>query len=161
MARERTVETKLRLRIKAVGGACAKHVGGERGDPDRICSFPNGYHCLAETKWAEDEKPEDHQLRRHGYWRKRGMDVWVIGCDRHISQLIDLAVLHPSRLSERGGAVFSGPLASHVGGGPWPGENGDEPFGPGHAQIGRIELVPRAGARAEAGRGRGLVRGEG
>ncbi len=75
MARERTVETNLRLRIKAVGGACAKHVGGERGDPDRICSFPNGYRCLAETKWLEDVKPEDHQLRRHGYWRARGMDV--------------------------------------------------------------------------------------
>ncbi len=150
MARERTVETKLRLRIKAVGGACAKHVGGERGDPDRICSFPNGYHCLAETKWAEDEKPEAHQLRRHGYWRARGMDVWVIGCDRHITQLIDFALVQPPRLSVGSCDVSGGAPACHVGGGPWAGENGDEPFGPGHAEINWVQFLSSARAGTEA-----------
>ena len=57
MAREAPVESWLRSRIEDVGGACEKHVGGMRGDPDRVCSFPNGYHCLAETKWLEDVKP--------------------------------------------------------------------------------------------------------
>ena len=131
MAREATVENRLKDRIEEIGGACEKHVGGKRGDPDRICSFPNGYHCLAETKWLEDVKPEEHQLRRHGFWRKRGMDVWVIGCDRHITQLLNFTHLQPPRLSVGGWFVPGGTSACHVGGGPWVGENRDEPFGPG------------------------------
>jgi hypothetical protein len=140
MARERIVERRLKRRIESVGGACEKHVGAMRGDPDRLCSFPNGYHCLVETKWAEGEKPEDHQLRRHGFWRLRGMDVWVIGCDRHIKQLIDLASVHPTRLSVTGCAVLSGPATFHVGGGPWPGRNRHLPFGPGYASSYRFEF---------------------
>src|SRR5271165_7220155 len=120
------VETPLARAIEAVGGACEKHKTTVRGDPDRLCSFPNGYHCLAETKWAEDAKPEDHQLRRHGFWRARGMDVWVIGCDRHITQLIDFAYLQPPRLSVGGEPFLGGPPTRHVGGGPWPGKNGDK-----------------------------------
>ena|ERR1700722_10280472 len=160
MAREKTVESRLNDRIKEVGGACEKHVGGMRGDPDRICSFPNGYHCLAETKWLEDVKPEEHQLRRHGFWRERGMDVWVIGCDRHIAQLIDFAVIQPPRLSVRSGDVLGEPCPSHVGGGPWPGKNRDEPFGPGHAEISRFKFLPSAGACPEKSSRRRLVRGE-
>src|ERR1700677_2014041 len=161
MARERTVETKLRLRIEDLGGACEKHVGAMHGDPDRLCSFPNGYHCLAETHWLEDIKPRAHQLRRHGYWRKRGLDVWVIGCDRHISQLVDLAFLYSERLPVGGIYLPSGPSPSHVGGGPWAGKDRDEPFGPGYAQTRGLVVLPGAGARTEACRGRGLVRGEG
>jgi hypothetical protein len=80
MARERTIERKLKKRIEDVGGACAKFNGAVRGEPDRICSFPNKYHCLVETKWATHISPEPHQLRRHAWWRERGMDVWVV-CD--------------------------------------------------------------------------------
>ncbi len=160
MARERTIERRLKQRIEDHGGACEKHVGAMRGDPDRLCSFPNGYHCLAETKWEEGVKPEDHQLRRHGFWRRRGLDVWVIGCNEHIEQLIDFASLQPPRLSVRSWLVFGGPYKGDVGGGPWPGKNGDEPFGPGHAQISGFKLLPGAGARTEARRGRRMGRGE-
>lgn len=146
------METLLAKRIEAIGGACEKHITTVRGDPDRLCSFPNGYHCLAETKWSEDAKPEDHQLRRHGFWRARGLDVWVIGCDRHIAQLIDFAVIQSARLSVRSGDVLGEPCPSYVGSGPWIGENGDEPFGPGYAQISRFKFLPGAGARTKARR---------
>lgn len=154
------MENPLAQRIEAIGGACEKHKTTVRGDPDRLCSFPNGYHCLAETKWAPDVKPEDHQLRRHGFWRARGMDVWVIGCDRHIEQLIDFAGLQSTRISVGSGAIPGGPPPLHVGGGPWPGENGNKPFGPGHAQIDRIELFPGARACAKESSRRRLVWGE-
>ena len=160
MAREAPVESRLRRRIEDVGGACEKHVGGMRGDPDRVCSFPNGYHCLAETKWLEDVKPEEHQLRRHGFWRARGMDVWVIGCDRHISQLVDFAGLQPPRISVGSGAIPGGPPPLHVGGGPWPGKDGDQPHGPGYAKISGVVVFSSTHTRAQARRRRGLVRGE-
>jgi hypothetical protein len=64
--------------MEAIGGACEKHVNsGHRGDPDRLLSFPDRYHCMVETKWADDVEPEEHQLRRHKWWRERGMDVFV------------------------------------------------------------------------------------
>jgi len=157
MVREATVENRLKDQIEAIGGACEKHVGGMRGDPDRLCSFPNGYHCLAETKWLEDVKPEEHQLRRHGFWRKRGMDVWVIGCDRHIEQLIDFAGIQPPRISVGSGAIPGGPPPLHVGGGPWPGKDRDEPFGPGHAEVSRLELFPGARSCAKESSRRRLV----
>ncbi len=157
MAREKTVENKLKSRIEEIGGACEKHITTFRGDPDRLCSFPNGYVCLAETKWLEDVKPEDHQLRRHGFWRKRGMDVWVIGCAEHIEQLIDFAGIQTARLSVGGGTVPGGASARHVGGGPWVGKNRDEPFGPGHAEISRLELFPGARACAKESSRRRLV----
>ena len=151
MARETTVENRLNERIKDIGGACEKHVGGKRGDPDRICSFPNGYVCFAETKWLEDVKPEEHQLRRHGFWRARGMDVWVIGCARHITQLIDFALVQPPRLSVGSGNFPSGTPACHVGGGPWAGKDGHEPFGPGHASIDREFILSSPRARPKEG----------
>ena len=150
MARERTIERRLKERIEDVDGACEKHVGGKRGDPDRICTFPNGYACLAETKWLKDVEPEEHQLRRHGFWRKRGIDVWVIGCNEHVEQLIDFAGLQPPRLSVGGGNVPGGPPSLHVGGGPWTGKNGDEPFGPGHASIDRKFILSSSRASAKA-----------
>jgi hypothetical protein len=72
--------------MEAVGGAAEKHVNpGWRGDPDRLLSFPDRYHCMVETKWADDAEPEDHQLRRHKWWRERGMDVYVLGSKEAIS----------------------------------------------------------------------------
>lgn len=73
------METYLKEKMEAVGGAAEKHVNtGRRGDPDRLVSFPDRYHCLVETKWADDVEPEAHQSRRHEWWRKRGMDVYVV-----------------------------------------------------------------------------------
>ncbi len=77
--RESKVEGYLKDRLEAVGAACEKHVNpGWRGDPDRLISFPSRYHCMVETKWDTGVTPEDHQLRRHTWWRMRGMDVYVL-----------------------------------------------------------------------------------
>src|ERR1700731_3295291 len=160
MAREATVENRLKERIEEIGGACEKHVGGKRGDPDRICSFPNGYHCLAETKWLADVKPEDHQLRRHGFWGEHGMDVGGVGCNDHIEQLIGFALVQPPRLSVGGGPIPGKPATRHVGSGPWIGKNRNKPFGPGHAEVDWFKFLPSTGAGTEKSRGRGLVRGE-
>lgn len=94
-------------RIEAIGGACEKHVNnGHRGDPDRLCSFPWGYHCLVETKWAPDVEPEPHQKRRHAFWRKRGMPVFVAGDSVGIQRVID-AALDAKNLAEIGVGFFA------------------------------------------------------
>ena len=160
MARERTVESRLKSRIEEVGGACEKFAGCTRGDPDRLCSFPNGYHCLAETKWAENVKPEAHQLRRHKFWRERGMDAWVVGCDRHITQLINFALVQSPRLSIGGGPLPRGAPSRYAGGGPWIREDGHVTAGSGYAETCRIEFLPCVSARPEEGGRRRLVRGE-
>lgn len=144
------METPLTERIEAVGGACEKHKTTVRGDPDRLCSFPNGYHCLAETKWTENARPEEHQLRRHGFWRARGMDVWVIGCDRHITEFLNFALFQPTRLSVGSCDVPGGKATRYVGGGPWFGKDGDVVVGAGHAEADRLKLLPGAGARTKA-----------
>src|SRR5208337_67136 len=161
MARERTVESRLKSRIEEVGGACEKFTGTVRGEPDRICSFPNKYHCLVETKWETGVTPEPHQLRRHAWWRTRGMDVWVVCNDHDIDTvLFHASALQSARLSVGGGPVPGGAPARDAGGRPWAGENGDFSAGAGYAEAGRVELLPCVGPSTEAGRGRCLVRGE-
>lgn len=152
MARERTIERKLKSLIENVCGACEKHVGAVRGDPDRVCSFPNGYHCLVETKWEEGVEPEPHQLRRHEFWRNRGIDVWVVGSNEHIIKLVNFALFQPPRLSVGSCDVPGGQATRHVGGRPWTGKDGYFALSAGHAEINRIELLPGAGARTKARR---------
>jgi len=85
--REKTVEKHLEERIEAVGGGAEKHVNpGHRGDPDRLCTFADGYHCLVETKWATDATVQAHQLRRHAWWRARGMPVYVLKSKQEVDQ---------------------------------------------------------------------------
>jgi hypothetical protein len=65
--------------MKWVGGTSQKHTNpGHRGDPDQLVSFRDGYHCLVETKWADDAPVPEYQLRRHTWWQERGMDVFVL-----------------------------------------------------------------------------------
>src|SRR5208337_3902820 len=104
--------------------------------------------------------PEPHQSRRHAFWRKHGMDVWVVGDDELILSVIDIALLHRKGLSVGGGPVPGGAPARDAGGRPWAGENGDFSAGAGYAEAGRVELLPCVGPSTEAGRGRCLVRGE-
>jgi hypothetical protein len=77
--RENVVENYLVKRVEAVGGAAEKHTNpGHRGDPDRLVSTPWGFHCLVETKWADDAPLPEYQARRHKWWRARGMPVFVL-----------------------------------------------------------------------------------
>lgn len=91
--RENVVESYLKTRMELVGGACEKHVNpAANGDPDRILSFPSGYHCMVETKWAEDAPMTTpharQQLRRHKWWRKRGMDVYLLKSKAQVDTFI-------------------------------------------------------------------------
>lgn len=160
MAREKTVEKRLKDKVEAIGGACEKHVGAMRGDPDRLCSFPNGYHCLVETKWAEGEEPEDHQLRRHAWWRKRGMDVWVVGCNDHITKFVSFAFLQPARVSVGSCDVPGGKATGHAGGGPGPREDGYVVAGSGYVEASGLVIFPGTRPRAKAGGGRRVGGGE-
>jgi hypothetical protein len=89
---ESRVETRLVSRVRFAGGACEKFKSSVRGEPDRLLSFPWGFHCLVETKWARGVKPEPHQLRRHEYWRDRGMPVFVVGDEDGIDIVLAAAV---------------------------------------------------------------------
>ena len=97
--RENKVEDYLKKRMEEIGGAAEKHVNpGANGDPDRLCSFPDGYHCLVETKWAQDVLLPAHQSRRHKWWRLRGMDVYVIPSVQQASLWVTrMARLHAPR----------------------------------------------------------------
>lgn len=91
--RENKVESYLRKRMYAIGGACEKHVNaGANGDPDRLLSFPDGFHCLVETKWAEDAPMNTPhvrmQLRRHDWWRNRGMAVYILKSKTAVDQFM-------------------------------------------------------------------------
>lgn len=121
--RESKVENALVTAVEAEKGACAKHVNtGFRGDPDRLCSFPWGYHCFVETKWATGVVPEAHQLRRHTYWRDRGLDVWVACDTADIRRIIDFA-LRAKTIPTNRVAVSLGPSSRYVGGRPRIGED--------------------------------------
>lgn len=151
MAREYQVETPLKKAIEASGGVCEKHVNtGYRGDPDRLCSWPWGYHCLAETKWATGVKPEPHQLRRHEHYRAHGMDVWVV-CDRHdIDNLVAYAL--GTKTIPANSRTFSvGPSTGYVSCGPRPGENGNRLVNVRYLEDGRFEFLPCLGPGPKAG----------
>jgi hypothetical protein len=125
MALEYRVESRLTAAVERLGGACEKHVNtGHRGDPDRLCSFPWGYHCLVETKWETGVRPEAHQLRRHAFWRLRGLDVWVACDDIDIQRICDYAV-GTSPVSKIGNPFFMGSSPMYVGGRPRIGEDRD------------------------------------
>jgi hypothetical protein len=125
MAREYRVESRLKAAIEELGGACEKHINtGYRGDPDRLCSFPWGYHCLVETKWATGIAPEKHQLRRHAYWRRRGLDTWVACDDSDIERICNYAVGTAS-LSTNCSPIFAGQPASDASCRPRVGEDRD------------------------------------
>jgi len=91
--RESKVETYLRKLVEAKGGACAKFKGSVRGEPDRLVSMPNGFHCLVETKWKAGVAPKAHQVRRHKWWNKRGMKTYVIDCRFDVDWFVE-NVLH-------------------------------------------------------------------
>jgi hypothetical protein len=89
------------------------------------------------------------------------MDVWVIGCNEHVEQLIGFACVQPPRLSVGGGPLPGRPATRHVGGGPWAGKNRYEPFGPGHAEVDWFKFLPSTCTGTKKSSGRRLGRGEG
>ena len=75
MKREKEIEEKLRLSVKAHGGIALKFTSpGFDGMPDRLLLFPNGKIAFAELK-ALGKKPRPLQLSRHRLLRRLGFKV--------------------------------------------------------------------------------------
>ncbi len=87
--REKQIEQKLTLMVKAAGGIAPKFVSpGLAGMPDRLVLLPNGVFAFAELK-APGKKPRALQLARHEMLRRLGFKVYVIDGTEQIGEMID------------------------------------------------------------------------
>lgn len=87
--REKQIEQKLTLMVKAAGGIAPKFVSpGFAGMPDRLVLLPNGVFAFAELK-APGKKPRALQLARHEMLRRLGFKVYVIDGTEQIGEMID------------------------------------------------------------------------
>lgn len=87
--REKQIEEKLRLSVKAHGGIALKFTSpGFDGMPDRLLLFPKGKIAFAELK-APGEKPRPLQLSRHKLLRRLGFKVYVVDSTEQIGGVID------------------------------------------------------------------------
>ena len=87
--REKTIEKKLILAIKDMGGIAPKLMSpGFDGMPDRIVLLPGGHIGFVEVK-APGEKPRPLQLSRHGLLRRLGFKVYVLDEEQQIGGILD------------------------------------------------------------------------
>lgn len=76
--REKTIENKLKIAVKAEGGFCMKFVSpGYDGVPDRIILLPNGKLAFAELK-APGKQMRPLQEYRKRQLENLGFKVYVI-----------------------------------------------------------------------------------
>ena len=76
--REKQIEQKLTLMVKAAGGIAPKFVSPSfAGMPDRLVLLPGGVFAFAELK-APGMKPRPLQTARHEMLRRLGFRVYVI-----------------------------------------------------------------------------------
>ena len=86
--REKVLERKLGLSVRAAGGLALKFVSpGLNGVPDRILLLPGGRIAFCEVK-APGEKPRPLQLRRMEQLREMGFSVYVIDSEEQIAGVI-------------------------------------------------------------------------
>ena len=89
MKREKEIEEKLRLSVRAHGGIALKFTSlGFDGMPDRLILLPNGRIAFAELK-APGKKPRQLQLARHRLLRWLGFKVYVIDDENEIGGIIN------------------------------------------------------------------------
>ena len=87
--REKTIEHKLTIAAKNMGGIALKFVSpGFDGMPDRIVLLPGGHMAFVEVK-APGEKPRPLQLARHKLLRGLGFKVYVLDDEQQIGGLLD------------------------------------------------------------------------
>ena len=87
--REKVLERKLRLSVRAAGGLALKFVSpGMNGVPDRLLLFPGGRVVFCEMK-APGQKPRPLQLRRMEQLRSLGFRVYVIDSEEQIGGMVD------------------------------------------------------------------------
>ena len=87
--REKTIEHKLTIATKNMGGIALKFVSpGFDGMPDRIVLLPSGHMGFVEVK-ATGCKPRPLQVARHGLLQRLGYKVYVIDDEQQIGGLLD------------------------------------------------------------------------
>lgn len=87
--REKQIEQKLTLMVKAVGGIAPKFVSpGYAGMPDRLVLLPDGVFAFAELK-APGMKPRALQVARHKMLRRLGFKVYVIDGTEQIGEMLN------------------------------------------------------------------------
>ena len=86
--REKTIEHKLTIAAKNMGGIALKFVSpGFDGMPDRIVLIPGGHMGFVEVK-SMGCKPRPLQLARHRLLRGLGFKVYVLDDEQQIKQII-------------------------------------------------------------------------
>ena len=87
--REKTIEHKLTIAAKNMGGIALKFVSpGFDGMPDRIVLLPGGHIGFVEVK-AMGRKPRPLQLSRHRLLRGLGFKVYVLDDEQQIGGILD------------------------------------------------------------------------
>ena len=86
--REKTIEHKLTIAAKNMGGIALKFVSpGFDGMPDRIVLLPGGHMAFVEVK-APGQKPRPLQLARHNLLRGLGFKVYVLDAEADIDKIV-------------------------------------------------------------------------
>lgn len=93
---EKTVENRLKNKVKAMGGVALKvNASNMAGLPDRIVMFPQGKIYFVELK-APGKKPRPLQLSAHRILRRLGFSVLVIdspeGVDEFLKKVLENGV---------------------------------------------------------------------
>ena len=87
--REKTIEHKLTIAAKNMGGIALKFVSpGIDGMPDRIVLLPGGHMGFVEVK-SMGCKPRPLQLARHRLLRGLGFKVYVLDHEQQIGGILD------------------------------------------------------------------------
>ncbi len=87
--REKTIEAKLVMAVRAAGGIAPKLVSpGFDGMPDRMVLLPGGRIGFVEVK-APGEVPRPLQVARHRLLRKLGFAVFVLDGPEQIGGILD------------------------------------------------------------------------
>ena len=87
--REKTIERKLVIAVKAAGGIAPKFTSpGFDGMPDRIVLLPGGHMAFVEVK-SPGEKPRQLQLARHRLLRGLEFKVYILVDEQQIGGLLD------------------------------------------------------------------------
>ena len=87
--REKTIEQKLRDRVKQRGGKAVKFVSpGMNGMPDRLILVPGGRVAFVEVK-APGKKPTPLQELRAEQLRELGFQVYTVDSVEAVQQVVE------------------------------------------------------------------------
>lgn len=87
--REKTIERKLAVTVKKMGGISPKFVSpGLDGMPDRLVLLPGGRMAFVEVK-APSKKPRPLQMVRHEMLKRLGFAVYVLDDVEKIGEMLD------------------------------------------------------------------------